>query len=100
MYGYGLFEQPVDRAPEAGRGAPRWVQVALLTPLVAVSVWLTGELVGLSHPVLTWSAVGSVAVGGGSVLLICLWHLARKWRTPSQQEANGGAAGRGTNETL
>jgi hypothetical protein len=80
MHGYGPFEQPVDHAPLVGRGVPRWVQVALLAPLLAVSAWMVGELVGLSHPAVAWAAVGSAAVGGGTVVAACCWHMVSKWR--------------------
>jgi hypothetical protein len=77
-YGYGPFEQPVDTAPEVGRAAPRW---ALWIPLITVSAWVVGELIGLSHPALAWAALTALTLGGISVLVACVGHLAVKlWK--------------------
>ena len=71
---------PFDPLPGAPPGAPtsRWLQFALGVPLVLFMLWLIGESSGLSHPVFTWVAVGSVAAVYGGLLALGILLLGAK----------------------
>jgi hypothetical protein len=78
MFGYGLFEFPVDRPVVGGAAPPRWVRLALLGPFLLFLAFALTSACGLWYPPLFGAAVISVTLGFGSVLVACLYHLIAK----------------------